>query len=132
MIFDCAGFSPKQRHSFSHNFIKNTMMMDCRCFTVILSLCYLTGFAQTDDSMMIRKIADEILSKGKAYEDLRILCKTVGARLAGSPQMYKAEAWGQNACGMPELTKCGFSNARFPVGHVEARMKHIYTISQES
>ena len=72
-------------------------MIRCRSFTIVLSLCYLTGFAQTDDSMMIRKIADEILTNGKAYEDLRVLCKTVGARLAGSPQMYKAEAWGQKA-----------------------------------
>jgi len=50
--------------------------------------------AQNEDSTIIRKIADEILVNGKAYENLRVLCKTVGGRLAGSPQMYKAEAWG--------------------------------------
>ena len=45
--------------------------------------------------MIIRKIADDVLINGKAYENLRILCKTVGGRLAGSPQMYKAEEWGK-------------------------------------
>ena len=70
-------------------------MTRCRCFTIILCVCCLFGFAQQEDSIMIRKIADEILSNGKAYEDLRLLCKTVGARLAGSPQMYKAESWAQ-------------------------------------
>lgn len=39
-------------------------------------------------------MADEILVRGKAYEDLRVLCKQVGARLAGSPGMVKAENWG--------------------------------------
>ena len=70
-------------------------MIRYRCFTMILSLSYLFGFGQQEDSIMIRKIADEILSNGRAYEDLRLLCKTVGGRLAGTPQMYKAEAWGQ-------------------------------------
>lgn len=47
-----------------------------------------------DDSLMIRKIADEILQNGKAYENLRVLTKQIGGRLAGSPGMVKAEAWG--------------------------------------
>lgn len=50
--------------------------------------------AQNQDSLMIRKLADDILESGKAYENLRLLCKTVGPRLAGSPGMLKAEAWG--------------------------------------
>ncbi len=43
---------------------------------------------------MIRRIADEILVNGKAYENLRHLTKQIGARLAGSPGMVKAEQWG--------------------------------------
>ena len=50
--------------------------------------------AQQDDSLLIRQIADEVFVNGKAYENLRVLCKTVGGRVAGSPQMLKAEAWG--------------------------------------
>ena len=34
--------------------------------------------AQNQDSLMIRKLADDILESGKAYENLRLLCKTVG------------------------------------------------------
>jgi carboxypeptidase Q len=48
-----------------------------------------------EDSAMIRKIANEILQNGKAYENLRVLTKQVGPRLAGSPGMVKAEAWGE-------------------------------------
>src|SRR5688572_11933952 len=62
--------------------------------TLIVFFIGLNLFAQNDDSIFIRKIADEILVNGKAYDDLRILTKQVGARLAGSPQMVKAEQWG--------------------------------------
>lgn len=52
------------------------------------------GFSQNDDSVMIRRISDEILLRGKAYSNLYSLCKGVGQRLSGSPGMYKAEEWG--------------------------------------
>src|SRR5687767_14737700 len=52
------------------------------------------SLAQENDSILIKKISDHILRHGDAYQDLRVLCKTIGARLAGSPQMYKAETWG--------------------------------------
>ncbi len=54
----------------------------------------ITLHAQNDDSVFISKIAGEILVSGKCYDNLRVLCKTVGGRLSGSPQMYKAEEWG--------------------------------------
>ncbi len=53
-------------------------------------LCSLGAVAQSDDSTTIRKIADEVLSNGKAYENLRVLCKQIGPRLSGSPQAQKA------------------------------------------
>lgn len=56
-----------------------------------------TGFAQNDDAAKIKAIADEILLHGKAYENLHTLTKQIGARLTGSPQTYKAEAWAQKA-----------------------------------
>lgn len=67
--------------------------------------------AQQDDSLFIRAIADEVLVSGKAYENLRVLCKTVGARLAGSPQTAKAESWGmttlqQAGAGRVYLQQC--------------------------
>lgn len=64
---------------------------------IILILAYFllpaAVFAQ-DDSIMIKRISDEILTNGKAYDNLRQLTKTIGGRLAGSPQMVKAEQWG--------------------------------------
>jgi carboxypeptidase Q len=64
----------------------------CICFLGLL----LSGnvWSQKEDSIFIRKIADEILVNGKAYENLRHLTKKIGARLAGSPGMVKSEQWG--------------------------------------
>lgn len=45
---------------------------------------------QPSDSMAIRRIADEILRHGRAYENLRYLCKQVGPRLSGSPGAERA------------------------------------------
>lgn len=66
----------------------------CLLFSTFLTL---TVCAQQDDSMMIRRIADEILVNGKAYQNLKVLTKQIGGRLAGSPQMVKAEQWAQRA-----------------------------------
>ncbi|MGZ8550459.1 MAG: M20/M25/M40 family metallo-hydrolase [Chitinophagaceae bacterium] len=52
------------------------------------------SYAQKEDSLMIRRIANEILINSKAYDNLRHLTKQIGARLAGSPGMVKAEQWG--------------------------------------
>ncbi|HMK25177.1 MAG TPA: M20/M25/M40 family metallo-hydrolase [Chitinophagaceae bacterium] len=60
----------------------------------ILFLFGITVFAQKEDSLFIKRISDEILANGKAYDNLRDLTKNIGGRLSGSPQMYKAEAWG--------------------------------------
>jgi len=60
---------------------------------VFLSATFFS-LAQNEDSIFIRRIADEILVNGKAYDDLRVLTKQIGGRLSGSPQMVKAEQWG--------------------------------------
>jgi carboxypeptidase Q len=59
----------------------------------------LTVFAQNNasDSSFIKNISDNILSSRASYNNLRVLTKTIGGRLAGSPQMVKAEAWGKKA-----------------------------------
>ncbi|RFS23853.1 peptidase M28 family protein [Chitinophaga silvatica] len=54
----------------------------------------LVASAQHNDSLTIKKIADEVLTHSTAYENLRVLTKQIGGRLAGSPQMVKAEQWG--------------------------------------
>jgi carboxypeptidase Q len=45
------------------------------------------------DSTTIRKIYDEILIKGQAYENLKVLCKEIGSRLSGSEGAEKAVDW---------------------------------------
>lgn len=63
----------------------------------LLLLLPFGGFAQQEDAAVIKKISDEVLRNGKAYDLLYQLTKQVGGRIAGSPQMYKAEAWGEKA-----------------------------------
>src|SRR5215471_13422684 len=59
----------------------------------------LTVSAQNNlsDSAFIKKISDNILSNPACYNNLHTLTKTIGGRLAGSPQMVKAEQWGKKA-----------------------------------
>jgi carboxypeptidase Q len=64
---------------------------------LIISISFLlvnNGFSQSEDSMMIKRISDEVLTNGKAYDNLHYLTKQIGGRLSGSPQMVKAEKWG--------------------------------------
>jgi carboxypeptidase Q len=42
------------------------------------------------DSIQLRRMADDILRKNAAYENLRFLCKKVGSRLSGSAGAEKA------------------------------------------
>lgn len=52
--------------------------------------------AQTNqDSIFIKKLSDEIMRNGKAYDWLHDLTKNIGGRLAGSPQFAKAIQWGK-------------------------------------
>lgn len=68
-------------------------------FFLIISIFYSSIFnAQetnsTKDSIMVRKVFDEALEKGRAYDDLRGLCKDIGARLSGSVSAEMAVLWG--------------------------------------
>jgi len=63
-------------------------------FFVFAFLLVTNSFSQNEDSVMIKKISDEILTNGKAYNNLHYLTKQIGGRLSGSPQMVKAEKWG--------------------------------------
>jgi len=47
------------------------------------------------DSINIKKMVDEIMINGKAYDLLRELTKKIGGRLAGSPQQQNAAVWGK-------------------------------------
>lgn len=79
-----------------------------------------------EDSGLIRRLADTILTDGLAYDNLRSLTKKVGARLSGSPGYYKAERWGWQAleeavadrvwmqeCMVPHWIRGGKDTARY-------------------
>ena len=83
----------------------------------------------TEDSVLIRHLADTILTDGKTYNDLKFLTKGVGARLSGSAGYYKAEQWGQKAledakaekvwlqeCMVPHWVRGGKDSAAFNWG----------------
>jgi len=53
--------------------------------------------ASAQDSVVFRKIADEAMLHGTCYDNLRVLCKTVGHRISGSPAAAKAVTWGEKA-----------------------------------
>ncbi len=61
---------------------------------LLFSIVGTAAFGQREDSIQIKKISDEILMNGKAYDNLRHLTKQIGGRLAGSPGMVKSELWG--------------------------------------
>lgn len=52
-------------------------------------------FGANPDSLAMKKISDEILVKGKSYEDLRELTKGIGHRLSGSESYEKAVVWAE-------------------------------------
>src|SRR5215831_9830456 len=66
---------------------------------LIAFIAPLTVLAQDNlsDSIFIKNISNNILSSRASYNNLHTLTKTIGGRLAGSPQMVKAEQWGAQA-----------------------------------
>ncbi len=55
------------------------------------------GTCNAQDSLMFRNISKEVMLHGTCYENLRVLCKTVGHRLSGTPAAAKAVEWGKKA-----------------------------------
>lgn len=103
--------------------------MRCGLFTALFLFLTTTCLARQDDSTLIRSIANDILDNGRAYENLRVLTKQVGARLAGSPGMVKAEGWGEKTlkdagaekvwlqeCMVPHWVRGGKDEASYTVG----------------
>lgn len=64
---------------------------------VLISILFIGLQANAQDSLMMRKIATEILMHDNAYENLRYLCKNIGNRLSGTPEAEEAVKWGQKA-----------------------------------
>lgn len=68
--------------------------------TIVLLLIIIPLLATSQpntDSIFIKKVADEMLLHGKAYDLLFKLTKQIGGRLSGSPQYFKAVQWAQTS-----------------------------------
>jgi carboxypeptidase Q len=61
--------------------------------SLVLTALFTATLLHAQDSLTIRKIYDEALVNGKAYENLRYLCKNIGGRLSGSANAQKAVEW---------------------------------------
>src|ERR1700761_5309331 len=65
-------------------------------FSLLIITALLVSYtAPAQDSLMFRKISDEIMLHGTCYENLRVLCKTIGNRISGSPEAARAVQWGE-------------------------------------
>ncbi|MEY4287719.1 MAG: hypothetical protein RL511_1808 [Bacteroidota bacterium] len=60
---------------------------------ILFVFSLLFGQLLAQDSLQIRRIYDEALLRGHAYENLRQLCKDIGPRLSGSAQAQMAVDW---------------------------------------
>lgn len=59
-----------------------------------LLFTFLPLFAKAqNDSLILQQLRDEILMRGTCYENLRVLTKSIGHRLSGSPQAELAVHW---------------------------------------
>lgn len=97
--------------------------------------------AQNADSIIIRKIADDVLINGTAYENLRYLCKKIGPRLSGSLQAQKAiEATAKmlkevgadtvylQACMVPHWIRGGKEKGYVQVGNMPKYELHLCSL----
>lgn len=95
--------------------------------------------ATTEDSLLIRRLADTILTDGRTYGNLHLLTKTVGPRLSGSAGYYKAEKWGQQVlqeasadkvwlqeCMVPHWVRGGKDSASWIEGGVKGDRNKSY------
>lgn len=89
--------------SFSVSLVYNKHTMKSALTTLLLASA--TFSLANSDSLFIRKIYDEALVNGHCYENLRSLCKDIGARITGSAEAKMAIQWGHDL-----LESYGFDN----------------------
>ncbi|POY35552.1 peptidase M28 family protein [Solitalea longa] len=63
------------------------------CLLVAIACFAISAKASHIDSATVSRIYDEILEKGRVYENLHYLCKNIGPRLSGSTNAQKAVDW---------------------------------------
>jgi len=70
--------------------LENTSYETNLHFQVCLSPFLLIASAQIPDSVVVKRISDEIFVSGQCYRNEEYLCKKIGARLTGSANAQKA------------------------------------------
>lgn len=64
-------------------------------FIYLFSLTVSYAQATDVDSLVLRSIYDKVLTNDEAYEQLKYLCKGIGARSLGSSQDHKTTEWAE-------------------------------------
>ena len=62
-------------------------------FTILVLLNSYGALAQTEDELMIKAIFEDVLTKGRCYQNLDYLSNQIGGRLSGSPGAAQAVNW---------------------------------------
>lgn len=98
-----------------------------RKFILLLSLLPILTFAQNNpDSLIFKKISDEILVNGQAYDNLRQITKEIGPRLSGSLNYDKATIWAESKLREAGAEKVWLQEVMVPVwvrGQESLKMK---------
>lgn len=75
--------------------MKNNFTTNAAIFFSLFTFNFLS-FAFSQDSVVIKKISDEIFVSGQVYKNEEYLCKKIGARLTASANAEKAVQWTYN------------------------------------
>lgn len=68
--------------------------MKAKILAAVLGFSFsVSVFSQNRDSLIVKKISDEIFVSGEAYKNIEYLCKKIGSRLTASPGAEKAVNW---------------------------------------
>ena len=106
-------------------------LLTMKLFTLfVFLLCLLRGSAQNNDSLFVRNIYDQALENGKAYENLRSLCKDIGARITGSAEAEMAVKWGEKLLNSYGFDKVYLQEIKVP--HWERGTKEAAWIENEN
>lgn len=99
-------------------------------YRILFFLFLAFSVSAQNDSTFIRSAYNTALSEGKAYEDLRSLCKDIGARITGSAEAEMAVYWGE-----AKMKEYGFDNVylqEIQVPHWERGTKEAGWIKSSS
>jgi hypothetical protein len=95
---------------------------------IILLVIANLSLAQSD-SILIRKIYDEALENGESHQNLRSLCKDIGARITGSAEAAMAVKWGEKLLSSYGFDKVYLQEIKVP--HWERGTKEAAWIEDE-